>query len=121
MAGLWTFSRTLKAWLVACLLAVFVATPLLDVVVCRDEAVAATHASDTGAPAVSDGNADLAHPDAGGVPHCIHGHCHHASVATATPTATLAAGMSCTDPDRPLASLVLDSIDPSLNKRPPRA
>lgn len=124
MTGLSTHSRTLGAWLVACLLAVFVATPLLDAAVCRDEAVAATLATDAAAPAalatLDDAKAP-AHPDAGGPQPCAHGHCHHASVATPPPSASLETKAPHVQAERPPLSLVLHSIDPALSKPPPRA
>lgn len=124
------------AWMIACLVAVFVATPLLDSFTCRAEVLNAPSPAaasvTSGGPevGVADGHqarsagADSAapgHSDDGGLSICFHGHCHHAGVAAPSAAAelsrldvTMAARLQAPTP-------VLHSADLTHAKPPPRA
>jgi hypothetical protein len=118
------------AWMVACLLAVFVSTPLLDTVMCRGEAlngaVAAGMADLVAVDDHRDGAASATvnpggHTDDGGLSVCLHGHCHQGGVAKAVATPEVSRVRLTGDAGVPAAAAVLHSADLTHAKPPPRA
>lgn len=62
----------------ACLIAVFVASPLLDTVLCQDDgASAAISTSQIAANAVATFDSAIPDQDHAAPEGCVHGHCHH--------------------------------------------
>lgn len=117
------------AWMIACLLAVFVSTPLLDSVMCRGEALngaAAAGATDVvvvGDPRDGASAESLpdAHPNEGGHSVCFHGHCHHGGVATPAVDSDVVRVRLLADAGLPAATALLHSADLTHAKPPPRA
>ena len=136
MTGPNSHRRGVMAWMIACLVAVFVATPLLDSFTCRAEVLngpAASAASATAGTsdvvvvddhrtgAASSDSAPPGHSDDGGLSTCFHGHCHHAGVAAAIAVANLSHLDVVKDAGVPSLTPVLHSADLAHSKRPPRA
>lgn len=124
------------AWMIACLVAVFVATPLLDSFTCRAEVLNGPSATAASAlPGLPDGvvaadphrdgvgvdSAAPGHSDDGGVSTCFHGHCHHSGVAAPLAVAEISHLDVAMDAGLQALTAVLHSADLTQAKRPPRA
>lgn len=117
------------AWMVACLLAVFVSTPLLDSVMCRGEALNGAVAAGMADVVVVDDHRDGAasdtvnlggHTDDGGLSVCLHGHCHQGGVATPVVTPEVGRVWLAADAGVPAVTAILHSADLRRAKPPPR-
>ena len=131
MTGRVSHRRNWKAWLVACLLAVFVSVPLLDQMACQAEGPAAASSTSisTAALDVDHAKASANHADAsanpaddgGGLGVCLHGHCHHSQTATTRTVVEVAHLAPSVIAHLATNTSVLHSADADHLKRPPRA
>lgn len=128
--------RKFMAWLVVCLSAAFVLTPMLDAFTCRAEAFNTSStpaaASIDGADIVTvaaDATSDKAamtsapggHSDDGGLSVCIHGHCHQSSIAAPAAMAEFNHIDAPSAAGPPALMPALHSADLAHAKPPPRA